>query len=120
MPDLRLVRNAGIHVGHHHVCLCVCSSRPLADSEKLPVRSHRAAEALKSPVEDAEAENAGPQESKKKSSKDKKEKKKDKDRKVDAGNLITSTDLLHLVSLTDGFLFFVEEQRREEEEKTQT
>uniref|UniRef100_A0A3B3D9M5 AP-3 complex subunit delta-1 n=1 Tax=Oryzias melastigma TaxID=30732 RepID=A0A3B3D9M5_ORYME len=90
-----------------HKALDIDLDKPLADSEKLPVRSHRAAEALKSPVEDAEAENAGPQESKKKSSKDKKEKKKDKDRKVDAGNLITSTDLLHLVSLTDGFLFFV-------------
>ena len=53
--------------------------RPLADSEKLPVRSHRAAEALKSPAEDGETENAS-QEPKKKSSKEKKEKKKDKDR----------------------------------------
>ncbi|KAF6721398.1 AP-3 complex subunit delta-1 [Oryzias melastigma] len=64
-----------------HKALDIDLDKPLADSEKLPVRSHRAAEALKSPVEDAEAENAGPQESKKKSSKDKKEKKKDKDRK---------------------------------------
>lgn len=54
--------------------------RPLADSEKLPVRSHRAAEALKSPAEDGEMENAASQEPKKKSSKEKREKKKDKDR----------------------------------------
>ncbi|XP_075879081.1 AP-3 complex subunit delta-1 isoform X4 [Nelusetta ayraudi] len=50
--------------------------RPLADTEKLPVRSHRAAEAPKSPVEDGEAAS---QEPKKKSSKEKREKK-DKDR----------------------------------------
>uniref|UniRef100_A0A3B4Z7L1 AP-3 complex subunit delta-1 n=1 Tax=Stegastes partitus TaxID=144197 RepID=A0A3B4Z7L1_9TELE len=55
-------------------------SRPLADSEKLPVRSHRAAEAAKSPVEDGETENATSLEPKKKSSKEKREKKKDKDR----------------------------------------
>lgn len=55
-------------------------SRPLADSEKLPVRSHRAAEAPKSPAEDGDAENAVSQEPKKKSSKEKREKKKDKDR----------------------------------------
>ncbi|KAM9762583.1 AP-3 complex subunit delta-1 isoform 5-T5 [Menidia menidia] len=54
--------------------------RPLADSEKLPVRSHRAAEALKSPAEDGEMENAS-QEPKKKSIKDKKKKEKDRDRK---------------------------------------
>ncbi|XP_021179871.2 AP-3 complex subunit delta-1 isoform X5 [Fundulus heteroclitus] len=53
--------------------------RPLADSEKLPVRSHRAAEAQKSPT-DGETENATLQEPKKKSSKEKREKKKDKDR----------------------------------------
>lgn len=51
--------------------------RPLADSDKLPVRSHRAAEAPKSPVEDGDAAS---QEPKKKSSKEKREKKKDKDR----------------------------------------
>lgn len=65
--------------------LCVFRpSRPLADSEKLPVRSHRAAEALKSPAEDGEAEAAASLEPKKKSSKEKREKKKDKekDRKV--------------------------------------
>uniref|UniRef100_A0AAQ6AHK5 AP-3 complex subunit delta domain-containing protein n=1 Tax=Amphiprion ocellaris TaxID=80972 RepID=A0AAQ6AHK5_AMPOC len=55
-------------------------SRPLADSEKLPVRSHRAAEAAKSPAEDGETENATSLEPKKKSSKEKREKKKDKDR----------------------------------------
>lgn len=57
-------------------------SRPLADSEKLPVRTHRP-EVLKSPAEDRDIESI-PQESKKKSSKEKKEKKKDKekDRKV--------------------------------------
>ncbi|KAF3834837.1 hypothetical protein F7725_027395 [Dissostichus mawsoni] len=56
--------------------------RPLADSEKLPVRSHRAADVLKSPTEDVEAERTVvSQEPKKKSSKEKKEKKKDKDRK---------------------------------------
>uniref|UniRef100_A0A3Q3XJP8 AP-3 complex subunit delta-1 n=1 Tax=Mola mola TaxID=94237 RepID=A0A3Q3XJP8_MOLML len=51
--------------------------RPLADSDKLPVRSHRAAEAPKSPVEDGDPAS---QEPKKKSSKEKREKKKDKDR----------------------------------------
>lgn len=55
-------------------------SRPLADSEKLPVRSHRAAEVLKSPAQDGDAESAASQEPKKKSSKEKREKKKDKDR----------------------------------------
>ena len=59
------------------VTVHVCSSRPLADSEKLPVRSHRAAEAPKSPTEDGDAAS---QEPKKKSSKEKREKKKDKDR----------------------------------------
>ncbi|XP_058494114.1 AP-3 complex subunit delta-1 isoform X1 [Solea solea] len=55
--------------------------RPLADSEKLPVRSHRAVEAAKSPVEDGEAETAAPQQPKKKSGKDKRDdKKKDKDK----------------------------------------
>uniref|UniRef100_M3ZMV5 AP-3 complex subunit delta-1 n=1 Tax=Xiphophorus maculatus TaxID=8083 RepID=M3ZMV5_XIPMA len=52
---------------------------PLADSEKLPVRSHRAAESQKSPT-DGETENATLQEPKKKSSKEKREKKKDKER----------------------------------------
>ncbi|XP_054902454.1 AP-3 complex subunit delta-1 isoform X5 [Poeciliopsis prolifica] len=55
--------------------------RPLADSEKLPVRSHRAAEAQKSPT-DGETENATLQEPKKKSSKEKRGKKdKERDRK---------------------------------------
>nr|XP_009294544.1 AP-3 complex subunit delta-1 isoform X7 [Danio rerio] len=53
-------------------------SRPLADSEKLPVRTHRP-EVLKSPAEDRD-DNTIPQETKKKSSKDKKEKKKDKEK----------------------------------------
>ncbi|XP_014863546.1 PREDICTED: AP-3 complex subunit delta-1 isoform X7 [Poecilia mexicana] len=53
--------------------------RPLADSEKLPVRSHRAAEAQKTPT-DGETENATLPEPKKKSSKEKREKKKDKER----------------------------------------
>uniref|UniRef100_A0A8D0ACB6 AP-3 complex subunit delta n=1 Tax=Sander lucioperca TaxID=283035 RepID=A0A8D0ACB6_SANLU len=64
-----------------NVCLCHFRlSRPLADSEKLPVRSHRAAEVLKSPAQDGDAESAASQEPKKKSSKEKREKKKDKDR----------------------------------------
>lgn len=58
----------------------LCLSRPLADSEKLPVRSHRAAEAPKSPAEDGDAESGTSQEPRKKSSKEKREKKKDKDR----------------------------------------
>uniref|UniRef100_A0A3Q2WIR0 AP-3 complex subunit delta-1 n=1 Tax=Haplochromis burtoni TaxID=8153 RepID=A0A3Q2WIR0_HAPBU len=63
------------------VCICMfCLCRPLADSEKLPVRSHRAAGAPKSSAEDGEAENATPQEPKKKSSKEKRDKKKDKER----------------------------------------
>uniref|UniRef100_A0AAX7T573 AP-3 complex subunit delta domain-containing protein n=1 Tax=Astatotilapia calliptera TaxID=8154 RepID=A0AAX7T573_ASTCA len=63
------------------ICICMfCLCRPLADSEKLPVRSHRAAGAPKSSAEDGEAENATPQEPKKKSSKEKRDKKKDKER----------------------------------------
>ncbi|XP_026053995.1 AP-3 complex subunit delta-1-like isoform X2 [Carassius auratus] len=54
------------------------SSRPLADSEKLPVRTHRP-EVLKSPAEDRVSESVPP-ETKKKSSKEKKEKKKDKEK----------------------------------------
>ena len=57
-------------------------SRPLADSEKLPVRSHRAAEALKSPGEDGDTGSAATHtlEPRKKRSKEKREeKKKDKD-----------------------------------------
>ncbi|TKS74559.1 AP-3 complex subunit delta-1 [Collichthys lucidus] len=63
-----------------HKALDIDLDKPLADSEKLPVRSHRAAEAPKSPAEDGDAENAVVQEPKKKSSKEKREKKKDKDR----------------------------------------
>uniref|UniRef100_A0A4W6G5X8 AP-3 complex subunit delta-1 n=1 Tax=Lates calcarifer TaxID=8187 RepID=A0A4W6G5X8_LATCA len=62
------------------VSVFFCLFRPLADSEKLPVRSHRAAEAPKSPAEDGDAESAATQEPKKKSGKEKREKKKDKDR----------------------------------------
>ncbi|XP_062250897.1 AP-3 complex subunit delta-1 isoform X5 [Platichthys flesus] len=54
--------------------------RPLADSEKIPVRSHRAAEALKSPGEDGDTVSAATLEPRKKRSKEKREeKKKDKD-----------------------------------------
>ncbi|XP_075943966.1 AP-3 complex subunit delta-1 isoform X4 [Anarhichas minor] len=63
-----------------HKALDIDLDKPLADSEKLPVRSHRAAEPLKSPAEDGDAESAASQEPKKKSSKEKREKKKDKDR----------------------------------------
>uniref|UniRef100_A0AAQ6AGN3 AP-3 complex subunit delta domain-containing protein n=1 Tax=Amphiprion ocellaris TaxID=80972 RepID=A0AAQ6AGN3_AMPOC len=63
-----------------HKALDIDLDKPLADSEKLPVRSHRAAEAAKSPAEDGETENATSLEPKKKSSKEKREKKKDKDR----------------------------------------
>uniref|UniRef100_A0A669DZL9 AP-3 complex subunit delta-1 n=1 Tax=Oreochromis niloticus TaxID=8128 RepID=A0A669DZL9_ORENI len=74
------------HLPSPYLCrvkICICMfflCRPLADSEKLPVRSHRAAGAPKSPAEDGEAENATPQEPKKKSSKEKRDKKKDKER----------------------------------------
>lgn len=62
-----------------HKALDIDLDKPLADSEKLPVRSHRAADSLKSPGEDGDVESTS-LEPKKKSSKDKKEKKKDKDR----------------------------------------
>uniref|UniRef100_A0A3B5RD26 AP-3 complex subunit delta-1 n=1 Tax=Xiphophorus maculatus TaxID=8083 RepID=A0A3B5RD26_XIPMA len=62
-----------------HKALDIDLDKPLADSEKLPVRSHRAAESQKSPT-DGETENATLQEPKKKSSKEKREKKKDKER----------------------------------------
>lgn len=66
----------------HLISISLIRSRPLADSEKLPVRTHRP-EVLKSPAEDRDSESV-PQETKKKSGKEKKEKKKDKekDRKV--------------------------------------
>lgn len=57
--------------------MCCCFARPLADSEKLPVRAHRAAEAPKSPIEYGDAVSPEPR---KKSIKEKQEKKKDKDR----------------------------------------
>uniref|UniRef100_H3BXA8 AP-3 complex subunit delta-1 n=1 Tax=Tetraodon nigroviridis TaxID=99883 RepID=H3BXA8_TETNG len=60
-----------------HKALDIDLDKPLADSEKLPVRAHRAAEAPKSPIEDGDAAS---QEPRKKSSKEKQEKKKDKDR----------------------------------------
>uniref|UniRef100_A0A8C2IVD4 AP-3 complex subunit delta-1 n=1 Tax=Cyprinus carpio TaxID=7962 RepID=A0A8C2IVD4_CYPCA len=65
-----------------HKALDIDLDKPLADSEKLPVRTHRP-EVLKSPAEDRDSKSV-PQETKKKSSKEKKEKKKDreKDRKV--------------------------------------
>uniref|UniRef100_A0A8D3A9H8 AP-3 complex subunit delta-1 n=1 Tax=Scophthalmus maximus TaxID=52904 RepID=A0A8D3A9H8_SCOMX len=64
-----------------HKALDIDLDKPLADSDKLPVRSHRAAEAAKSPGEAGDAESAAAQEPKKKSGKDKREeKKKDKDR----------------------------------------
>ncbi|KAI4888674.1 hypothetical protein NFI96_016830 [Prochilodus magdalenae] len=61
-----------------HKALDIDLDKPLADSEKLPVRTHRS-EAAKSPGEDGDVEHV-PQESKKRSSKEKKEKKKDKDK----------------------------------------
>uniref|UniRef100_A0A1A8NNJ5 AP-3 complex subunit delta-1 n=1 Tax=Nothobranchius pienaari TaxID=704102 RepID=A0A1A8NNJ5_9TELE len=63
-----------------HKALDIDLDKPLADSEKLPVRSHRAAEVLKSPAEDEEGESVSSLEPKKKSSKEKREKKKDKDK----------------------------------------
>ncbi|XP_066503330.1 AP-3 complex subunit delta-1 isoform X2 [Hoplias malabaricus] len=62
-----------------HKALDIDLDKPLADSEKLPVRTHRS-EALKSPGEDGDVESVQ-QEPRKRSSKEKKEKKKDKDRK---------------------------------------
>uniref|UniRef100_A0A8C2K2E4 AP-3 complex subunit delta-1 n=1 Tax=Cyprinus carpio TaxID=7962 RepID=A0A8C2K2E4_CYPCA len=65
-----------------HKALDIDLDKPLADSEKLPVRTHRP-EVLKSPAEDRVNESI-PQETKKRSGKEKKEKKKgkEKDRKV--------------------------------------
>ncbi|XP_048844849.1 AP-3 complex subunit delta-1-like isoform X2 [Brienomyrus brachyistius] len=51
--------------------------KPLAESEKLPVRKHRAPDPIKSPAEDGEKPEA-PQELKKKSKKEKREKKEEK------------------------------------------
>lgn len=56
----------------------MCVSRPLADTEKLPVRTHRP-EVVKSPGTDEDGESIR-QEPKKRSIKEKKEKKKDKDK----------------------------------------
>ncbi|KAG7488217.1 hypothetical protein MATL_G00030130 [Megalops atlanticus] len=60
-----------------HKALDIDLDKPLADSEKLPVRTHRPTDVLKSPGEDGEGAS---QELKKKSKKEK-EKKKDKERK---------------------------------------
>ncbi|XP_064186442.1 AP-3 complex subunit delta-1-like isoform X5 [Anguilla rostrata] len=60
-----------------HKALDIDLDRPLADSEKLPVRTHRPPDVLKSPGEEGEG---APQEPKKKGKKEK-EKKKDKERK---------------------------------------
>lgn len=73
------------------MCTCIFSLfRPLADSEKLPIRSHRAVDAAKSPAEDGETENAASQEPKKKSNKEKKERKKDKDRDRKVNTVVSS------------------------------
>ncbi|XP_059425584.1 AP-3 complex subunit delta-1-like isoform X2 [Carassius carassius] len=61
-----------------HKALDIDLDKPLADSEKLPVRTHRP-EVLKSPAEDRDSESVPP-ETKKKSSKEKKVKKKDKEK----------------------------------------
>uniref|UniRef100_A0A8C1ZRU4 AP-3 complex subunit delta-1 n=1 Tax=Cyprinus carpio TaxID=7962 RepID=A0A8C1ZRU4_CYPCA len=61
-----------------HKALDIDLDKPLADSEKLPVMTHRP-EVLKSPAEDRDSKSV-PQETKKKSSKEKKEKKKDKEK----------------------------------------
>uniref|UniRef100_A0AAY5KXI1 AP-3 complex subunit delta domain-containing protein n=1 Tax=Esox lucius TaxID=8010 RepID=A0AAY5KXI1_ESOLU len=64
-----------------HKALDIDLDKPLADSEKkLPVRTHRPDEVLRSPVDDGEGVEVVP-ELKKKSGKEKKDKKKDKDRK---------------------------------------
>ncbi|XP_028855656.1 AP-3 complex subunit delta-1 isoform X1 [Denticeps clupeoides] len=57
------------------------ASRPLTDNEKLPVRTHRPAEAVKSPVEAGNGESATPEPKKKKEKKKDKERKKSKDEK---------------------------------------
>uniref|UniRef100_A0A3P9A8P7 AP-3 complex subunit delta-1 n=1 Tax=Esox lucius TaxID=8010 RepID=A0A3P9A8P7_ESOLU len=65
-----------------HKALDIDLDKPLADSEKkLPVRTHRPDEVLRSPVDDGEGVEVVP-ELKKKSGKEKKDKKKDKDRKM--------------------------------------
>lgn len=78
--------------------------RPLADSEKLPVRSHRAPEAPKSPTEHGDAAS---QEPKKKTSKEKREKKKDKDRdrKVRINHLFSQEYYSHFFLKTTRTLF---------------
>ncbi|KAJ8419020.1 hypothetical protein AAFF_G00005190 [Aldrovandia affinis] len=60
-----------------HKALDIDLDKPLADSEKLPVRTHRPPDVLKSPGEEVEVAPPDP----KKKSKKEKEKKKDKERK---------------------------------------
>uniref|UniRef100_A0A8C8JE75 AP-3 complex subunit delta-1 n=1 Tax=Oncorhynchus tshawytscha TaxID=74940 RepID=A0A8C8JE75_ONCTS len=68
-----------LNIDLDNVSTSLCALRPLADSEKkLPVRSHRPDEVLKSPMEDRQVVEVVP-EPKKKTGKEKKEK---KDRKV--------------------------------------
>uniref|UniRef100_A0A8C2ZIZ9 AP-3 complex subunit delta-1 n=1 Tax=Cyclopterus lumpus TaxID=8103 RepID=A0A8C2ZIZ9_CYCLU len=106
-----------------HKALDIDLDKPLADSEKLPVRSHRAAEALKSPAEDGDAESPASQEPKKKSSKEKREKKKDKDgdRKVSVknGNPTRETALWMYIYGADkkSSKHKKKKQKREKEEK---
>uniref|UniRef100_A0AAY4E6U0 AP-3 complex subunit delta-1 n=1 Tax=Denticeps clupeoides TaxID=299321 RepID=A0AAY4E6U0_9TELE len=73
---------------------------PLTDNEKLPVRTHRPAEAVKSPVEAGNGESATPEPKKKK------EKKKDKERKVDLSSLTVYLTLFfsHIVYDVQGNL----------------
>uniref|UniRef100_A0A8C5EPU9 AP-3 complex subunit delta-1 n=1 Tax=Gouania willdenowi TaxID=441366 RepID=A0A8C5EPU9_GOUWI len=101
-----------------HKALDIDLDKPLADSEKLPVRSHRAAKVAKSPVEDGDAENTPPsQEPKKKSSKEKREKKKDKDRDRKTYILPTPDNRLLTMSSTSIFLFFFIEQKSSKHKK---
>uniref|UniRef100_A0A8C5F8B1 Adaptor related protein complex 3 subunit delta 1 n=1 Tax=Gadus morhua TaxID=8049 RepID=A0A8C5F8B1_GADMO len=82
-----------------HMVDIVTEEIPLADSEKLPVRSHRSSEALKTMAEEVEV--VAPQEAKKKGGKEKKEKKKDKekDRKVSNG-LVNSPSVCYSLRLS--------------------
>lgn len=77
-PSLVCGHSDRVWINEKFVCVCVHFSRPLADTEKLPVRTHRP-EVLKSPGADEDGEGVQ-QEPKKRSSKEKKEKKKDKDK----------------------------------------
>ncbi|XP_028855661.1 AP-3 complex subunit delta-1 isoform X5 [Denticeps clupeoides] len=64
-----------------HKALDIDLDKPLTDNEKLPVRTHRPAEAVKSPVEAGNGESATPEPKKKKEKKKDKERKKSKDEK---------------------------------------